>query len=102
MSEQVDLEKARVSTLREQLAGLGKLFPYQRQRGRPQGQKTRNAKPRGAKPGPNGQGKGPQKGKGGKPQAKGPRSFEAKPAKKDRIDPDNPFAAALMGLKDKG
>ena len=31
-----------------------------------------------------------------------PRSFEARPPKKnDRIDPDNPFAAALMGLRDK-
>ncbi len=30
------------------------------------------------------------------------RSFEARPPKKnDRIDPDNPFAAALMGLRDK-
>ncbi|MEZ5761129.1 MAG: helicase-related protein [Paracoccaceae bacterium] len=30
-----------------------------------------------------------------------PRNFESRPQKKDRIDPDNPFAAALMGLKDK-
>ncbi len=58
---------------------------------------------------------GPPKGKGrGKPsdgrkgnrpprgEDKAPRAFEAKPPrKKDRIDPDNPFAAALMGLKDK-
>ncbi|MEM6941807.1 MAG: disulfide oxidoreductase, partial [Pseudomonadota bacterium] len=30
------------------------------------------------------------------------QSFSAKPAKKDKpIDPDNPFAAALMGLKDQ-
>ena len=29
------------------------------------------------------------------------QSFQARPPKKDRIDPDNPFAAALMGLKDK-
>ena len=45
----------------------------------------------------------PKKGKGkprdGKPQ--GAKSFSAKPGKKDRIDPDNPFAAALMGLKGK-
>ncbi|MCA2013845.1 helicase [Cereibacter sphaeroides] len=51
-------------------------------------------------------------GKGGKPQGKGgpkggkrdqqPRSFTSGPERKrDRIDPDNPFAAALMGLKDK-
>lgn len=30
-----------------------------------------------------------------------PRSFESRPQKNDRIDPDNPFAAALMGLRDK-
>ncbi|RKF14845.1 disulfide oxidoreductase [Roseovarius spongiae] len=50
------------------------------------------------------QGKGARKSKG-KPRgdgAKGPKTASAKPApKKDRIDPDNPFAAALMGLKDK-
>ena len=56
-------------------------------------------RPRGDKP----------KGKGGKPakgkpqQGQGAKTFSAKPQKKkDRIDPDNPFAAALMGLKDKG
>lgn len=37
---------------------------------------------------------------GGKPQ--GAKSFEARPPKKqDKIDPDNPFAAALMGFKGK-
>ncbi|MCR9273536.1 helicase-related protein [Mameliella sp. AT18] len=47
------------------------------------------------------------RGKGGKPKGKPPRDgggrkFEARPPKKDKpIDPDNPFAAALMGLKDK-
>ncbi|EPX76239.1 helicase-related protein [Salipiger mucosus] len=52
-------------------------------------------------------GGGAPKGKGGKPKGKprgeksGPRNFESRPQKKDRIDPDNPFAAALMGLKDK-
>ena len=41
--------------------------------------------------------------KGGKPERREEgRSFEARPPKKnDRIDPDNPFAAALMGLRDK-
>ena len=48
--------------------------------------------------------------KGGKFDAKGPRpprddkprGFEAHPPKRDKpIDPDNPFAAALMGFKDK-
>ncbi|QDY69263.1 helicase-related protein [Qingshengfaniella alkalisoli] len=53
------------------------------------------------------QGKG--KPKSGKPKGKrqggkqdGPRTFSSKPKKEDKIDPDNPFAAALMGLRDKG
>ncbi|MEX0283689.1 MAG: helicase-related protein [Paracoccaceae bacterium] len=42
------------------------------------------------------------KGKGGKPPRRddGPKTYKSGPQKKDRIDPDNPFAAALMGLKD--
>ncbi len=43
---------------------------------------------------------GGPKGKGrpkGKPQ--GAKTYSSRPEKKDRIDPDNPFAAALMGLK---
>jgi ATP-dependent RNA helicase SUPV3L1/SUV3 len=56
-------------------------------------------RPRGRKP----QGKGKPQGKrreGGKPSNKA-QTFSARPAKKDKpIDPDNPFAAALMGLKD--
>ncbi len=60
---------------------------------------------------PRGEGRGKSQGgkprpKGGKPKGKprreeGAKSFSSKPAKKDKIDPDNPFAAALMGLKDK-
>ncbi len=34
-------------------------------------------------------------------QQGGKRSFEARPPRNDRIDPDNPFAAALMALRDK-
>ncbi len=52
---------------------------------------------------------GKPQGKGGKPRGKGPqrekgpKAFSARPPKKEKaIDPDNPFAAALMGLKDKG
>ncbi len=46
-------------------------------------------------------GKRPQGGK--KPKGKGkpnnkPKTFGAKPQKKDKIDPDNPFAAALAGF----
>ena len=66
-----------------------------------------NKRPQGNRP-PRGKGK-PQRGK--PPKGKRPpndggggkgRNFEARPPKKDKIDPDNPFAAALMGLKDKG
>ena len=49
--------------------------------------------------------KGRKQGKGGKqgrkPGEGGQRRFESGPKKSDRIDPDNPFAAALMGLKSK-
>ena len=50
---------------------------------------------------PQGKPKGKPRGKG-KPQKGGnkPRNFEARPPKKEKqIDPDNPFAQALMGLK---
>lgn len=69
---------------------------------------------RGGNRGPRRQGgERPQGKKGGKPKGKGPRrdggkggsepkNFAARPPKKEKaIDPDNPFAAALMGLKDK-
>ena len=57
---------------------------------RPQGQ----GKPRG-KPA-KGKGRKPGGDKGGKSQ-----NFSARPPRKEKqIDPDNPFAAALMGLKD--
>ncbi|WP_114966858.1 helicase-related protein [Alkalilacustris brevis] len=57
---------------------------------------------------PRGKGPGKPHGKaGGKPRGKpgdgAPRRFESGPDKprKDRIDPDNPFAQALMGLRDR-
>ncbi|MBT8476154.1 MAG: disulfide oxidoreductase, partial [Alphaproteobacteria bacterium] len=53
------------------------------QQGRPKG------KPRQPKP------------KGKRPPREGAKSFQARPPKKDKIDPDNPFAAALMGLAKK-
>jgi ATP-dependent RNA helicase SUPV3L1/SUV3 len=31
----------------------------------------------------------------------GPKQFAASPKRTEQIDPDNPFAAALMGMKDK-
>ncbi len=52
---------------------------------------------------PRGQGKpgGKPRGKG-KPRNEGAKQFSARPPKKEKaIDPDNPFAAALMGLKSK-
>ncbi len=62
---------------------------------KPQGQR----RPQGDKA-PRGKGKGkPRGGPKGKPQ--GAKTFNARPPKKEKaIDPDNPFAAALMGLKD--
>lgn len=55
--------------------------PGGKPRGKPQG------KPRGKKP-------------GDRPQ-QGAKSFSARPPRKEKaIDPDNPFAAALMGLRD--
>jgi len=42
------------------------------------------------------------KGRDHGPRDQGPRTFSSGPERrKDRIDPDNPFAAALMGLRDK-
>ncbi|MEX0310512.1 MAG: helicase-related protein, partial [Tateyamaria sp.] len=58
---------------------------------------NQGGKPR-SKGGPKGKpkGKGPRRDGGNKPQ-----NFSARPPKKEKaIDPDNPFAAALMGLKD--
>ena len=73
----------------------------QQQNARPKTQ--RNGKPR-AQQGdrPQGQGKvGKPRGKQGKPQQKGAKSFSARPPRDEKkIDPDNPFAAALMGLRD--
>ncbi|WP_333830231.1 helicase-related protein [Pararhodobacter sp.] len=48
-------------------------------------------------------GKPPRRdGGSGGPKKDAPRSFTSGPDKRrDRIDPDNPFAAALMGLRDK-
>ena len=62
-----------------------------RTEGKPRG--DRNDRPKGGKPG---------KRDDQRRDAQKPRSFTSGPdRKRDRIDPDNPFAAALMGLKDK-
>ena len=60
----------------------------------------KDARPQGGKP------RGKPKGKPGKGKPKrepqGAKSYQARPPKKEKqIDPDNPFAAALMGLKDQ-
>jgi ATP-dependent RNA helicase SUPV3L1/SUV3 len=74
----------------------GRQRPANRAPRRDQKQGQGKGKPRG-KP-QDGRGK-PQSKKGGKPQ--GAKTFSSRPAKKEKaIDPDNPFAAALMGLKD--
>ncbi|WP_375280451.1 helicase-related protein [Pseudooctadecabacter sp.] len=67
---------------------------------KPRGNRPQGGKP-GGKQGDRPQRKGPPKGKkGGKPQRDKAQSFSARPPKKEKaIDPDNPFAAALAGLK---
>ncbi|MEX0329041.1 MAG: helicase-related protein [Ruegeria sp.] len=74
----------------------GRQRPQNRGPRREQRQGQGKGKPRG-KP-QEGRGK-PQGKKGGKPQ--GAKTFSSRPPMKEKaIDPDNPFAAALMGLKD--
>ncbi|WGW02306.1 helicase-related protein [Tropicibacter oceani] len=71
----------------------------QQRQGQGQGQGQGQSRGQGGKP----RGKGGPKGKGApRPDRGGAKSFEARPPRKEKpIDPDNPFAAALMGLKDK-
>jgi ATP-dependent RNA helicase SUPV3L1/SUV3 len=73
------------------------------------GGKARGDRPRGkSSDQPRGERKGGKprrgdKGRGDQGRNKGAKTFQARPPKKEKaIDPDNPFAAALMGLKDKG
>ncbi|KMK67789.1 helicase-related protein [Puniceibacterium sp. IMCC21224] len=71
----------------------------------------RDSAPREAREGGKGRRNDGPRGKGGKPGGKGgnrpeqenkPKKFEARPPRREKpIDPDNPFAAALMGFKDK-
>ncbi len=71
--------------------GMARAKPA-RPQGRDAGQGAGKGKPRGK---PQGKGKGPRRNDGAK-------TYQARPARKEKkIDPDNPFAAALMGLKDK-
>ncbi len=76
--------------------------------GRQGGQRQQNRRPQGdGKPGGKGKPRGAKGGDRGKPgrkggprQDQGAKTYSSRPAKKEKqIDPDNPFAAALMGLK---
>ncbi|MFT5613328.1 MAG: ATP-dependent RNA helicase SUPV3L1/SUV3 [Granulosicoccus sp.] len=75
-------------------------------RARPSNNRPSNNRPRGRQDGDKPQGKGKPR---GKPRGKKPgerpqeaaKTFTARPPRYEKpIDPDNPFAAALMGLKD--
>ncbi|MEP5732259.1 MAG: helicase-related protein [Sulfitobacter sp.] len=73
-------------------------FTWGRQRSGGQNPRRSSDKPRGkGKP----QGKGRKGAPRGDKSGNKPQNFSARPPKKEKpIDPDNPFAAALMGLKD--
>jgi ATP-dependent RNA helicase SUPV3L1/SUV3 len=72
-------------------------FTWAGRGGKPRGRAAEAGQERRGKPG--GKGKPKPKGKGKPRREEGAKSFSAGPRKSDRIDPDNPFAAALMGLK---
>ncbi len=81
-------------------------FTWAGRQGGNRGGQRRGANPQGGKRRNDTQGGDRPRGKGGKPKGKGPRrdngpkQFQSRPPKKEKaIDPDNPFAAALMGLK---
>ncbi len=74
-------------------------FTWGRQRQQNRGPRREQGQGKGKPRGKSQDNRRPQGKKGGKPQ--GAKSFSARPPKKEKaIDPDNPFAAALMGLKD--
>lgn len=75
-------------------------FTWGRQRQQNRGPRREQGQGKGKPRGKPQDGRGKPHGKkGSKPQ--GAKSFSSRPPKKEKaIDPDNPFAAALMGLKD--
>ncbi len=74
-------------------------FTWGRQRQQNRGPRREQGQGKGKPRGKPQDGRRPQGKKGGKPQ--GSKTFSSRPPKKEKaIDPDNPFAAALMGLKD--
>jgi ATP-dependent RNA helicase SUPV3L1/SUV3 len=96
-------------------AGRGQRRGGEGQKGRRQGgqgqrpEGNRGDAPRGVKgkPGgkPNGKGEGRGEGRGDKRRGpkperdERPRNFSSQPSREKKIDPDNPFAAALAGFK---
>ncbi|WP_419739809.1 helicase-related protein [Ruegeria sp.] len=73
-------------------------FTWGRQRQQNRGPRREQGQGKGKPRGKPQDGRKPQGKKGGKQQ--GAKSFSSRPPKKEKaIDPDNPFAAALMGLK---
>ncbi len=90
-------EKSAESKLDEPEIEVFYTFTWGRQRQQNRGPRREQGQGKG-KPRGKPQGK-PHGKKGGKPQ--GAKTFSSRPPKKEKaIDPDNPFAAALMGLKD--
>ena len=74
-------------------------FTWGRQRPAHQGNRGQRS---GGKPQGKGKPRGKPQGKRGRDGDKGGKRFTAKPPRKEKpIDPDNPFAAALMGLKEQ-
>ena len=74
-------------------------FTWSRQRQQSRGPRREQGHGKGKPRGKPQDGRRPHGKKGAKPQ--GAKTFSSRPPKKEKaIDPDNPFAAALMGLKD--
>ncbi|MFW8594813.1 helicase-related protein [Cribrihabitans neustonicus] len=72
----------------------------QNRRGQQDGRGGGKGRSRGPKGGGEGGGGRPGKKGGPRPPKQGGKTYSARPPKKEKqIDPDNPFAAALMGLK---
>ncbi len=96
-AEATATEKSAESKLDEPEIEVFYTFTWGRQRQQNRGPRREQGQGKG-KPRGKPQGK-PHGKKGGKPQ--GAKTFSSRPPKKEKaIDPDNPFAAALMGLKD--
>ncbi|GAA6201663.1 helicase-related protein [Aquicoccus sp. SU-CL01552] len=90
-AEEAEMEVFYTFTWARSAAGRGRANQGRATQGRGKPQGKDGGRPRGKKP------------QGGKPKGErgqGAKSFSARPPKREKpIDPDNPFAAALMGLK---